>query len=301
VSGLYSYHLFSPDNGPESAALDADLRTCMGYLDYDDVPRYENFFIYNHFKFCMLGLDENGFFREEPRIEVTARVSRAFRELVFNRPLDYARALLFELGKGVKFNTMEAALVNLRDTPQSVCADWFGDDFCSEQTVFTGSPQTAQALQTTIAVLTVPTQIHRTAALISSESDAVFFAAFGMLCGFVLIAGRQRFTALLVIAFIAYHMLVSAAVHVLIARYTDVLSPFLIVLSAMAVGTLIEQVRGFRPRRWMVIAALPVIAYALYANPALRGTITEPVLTALDVDLLQKYGSEPASIIEEIR
>jgi hypothetical protein len=51
----------------------------------------------------------------------------------------------------------------------------------------------------------------------------------------------------------------------------------------------------------MVIAALPVIAYALYANPALRGTITEPVLTALDVDLLQKYGSEPASIIEEIR
>ena len=53
ASSLFSYHLFSPDNGATSQKIDSYLRECMGYLDYDDVPRYQNNFIYGAFQPCL--------------------------------------------------------------------------------------------------------------------------------------------------------------------------------------------------------------------------------------------------------
>jgi hypothetical protein len=294
VSALYSYHLFSPGNGGESAALHAGLRECMGYLDYDDVPGYENFFIYNHFNYCLVGYDENFQFIPGPRIEVTQRVSKAFRELILSRPFDYARVLLVELGKGLTFDETEAIQINTSDTLEFICSRWYDEAFCSETASYQRDVQTADSLRALTAALDVPSRLHHAAKWISSPTDAVHLAAFVMLCGFVLIAGRQQLLVVLAVGFIGYQMLVSAAVHVLLARYIDVLSPFFIVLSVMAVGTLSEQARGFRPRLWMLLAALTVITYALFANASLRHHAGAPLSARLGVNLLQKYGFDDA-------
>jgi hypothetical protein len=294
VSALYSYHLFSPDNGPESAILHTDLRECMGYLDYDDVPRYQSRFIYNHFNHCLV-VDENYDFIPTLRIEVTQRVSKAFRELILNRPFDYARVLLVEMGKGMAFGATDAVLINVRDSLDVVCSRWYDETFCSGAASYQRDQQTADTLRDVTRTLDVPTRLHQSAAWISSATDAVYLAAFVMLCGFVLIAGRQQLLVVLIVGFIGYQILVSAAVHVLLARYIDIFSPFFIVLSVMAAGTLFEQLRGFRPRLWMLLVIVPLIVYVLYANPTLRHRVGAPLSAHLGINVLQKYGVDDAS------
>ncbi|HRL13133.1 MAG TPA: hypothetical protein PKX07_14715, partial [Aggregatilineales bacterium] len=293
VSALYSYHLFSPENGPESAILHSSLRECMGYLDYDDVPRYQSRFIYNHFNHCLV-VDENYNYIPELHNEITQRVSKALRELILSRPFDYARVLLVEMGKGVAFDATTAVTSNVVSSRDVICTQWYDAVFCGTTASYEGDPQTANTLSAVTTALGVPTRLHQSASWISSATDAVYLAAFVMMCGFALIAGRQQLIVVLLVGFIGYQILVSAAVHVLLARYIDVLSPFFIVLSVMAVGTLFEQIRGFRPRLWMLLVALPMILYVSYANPTLRHRVGAPLSAHLGINLLQKFGVDDA-------
>ena len=53
ASALFSYQLFSSDNGDTSQEMDSALRGCMGYIDYQDIPRHTSSFINHHFKACL--------------------------------------------------------------------------------------------------------------------------------------------------------------------------------------------------------------------------------------------------------
>ncbi len=284
VSSLFSYHLFSPENGPTSARIDAALRECMGYLDYDDVPRYINNFIYGHYNLCLVP--------QWGQAEVTAATSQAFRELVLRRPFAFARVLILEAGTGLKVAIpVMFALHGTEDglSNPGVCETVYTD--CNR---FTAQPVPglAAVLTTLNNATTYPGQLYLAVDQVSSASDVVILSAFLMLSGTLWMLTRHKLMVLVGVGFVLYQLLAVSAAHVFIPRYGLILAPFLAVLSVLGAGTALAGIRRVRLRGTPVIVGLILVSvlYVGFANTTLRRMIAAPTAARAGINLIEKYG-----------
>jgi hypothetical protein len=286
ASALFSYHLFSPENGPVSREMDSALRGCMGYIDYDDVPRFTSNFIFHHFGRCLeplWGVEQ-----------ITAATSKALVELVRQKPFEFARTLLEEAGNGLAIasNSEFYSVTYLMTPPDQYlrCSRTYRawcEDFPKD-----APPPESPLLMTVNQALTYPSQIYLAIEQISSRSSAVMLFAFLMLSSFLWMAAVDKFIVVICVGFILYQLSTVSVAHVFFPRYGVVLGPFFTVLSVMAIG---HAVHGFRIGRlrptFLGVGLLAVILlYLVLANGTLRRAVTAPLLARIDINLLQKYG-----------
>lgn len=241
ASSLFSYHLFSPDNGATSREIDGQLRACMGYLDYDDVPRYQNNFIYGAFQPCLYTLMS--------RPDVASATSSALRELALRRPFDFSRVLVEEAGIGLAYSMHDFFYRFAYDqgSPRQfdrLCRDLYGP-VCDQLPDYERSAL-ASPLIVFNRIMTYPSQIYLAVEQISSRSPAVMLMAFIMLCGFLWVTTREKLLVLWCAGFVFYQLLTVSVAHVFIPRYGIILHPFLIVLSVLAIGSLLQRLSQFR-------------------------------------------------------
>lgn len=288
VSALTSYHLFSPDNGSASREIDRELRDCIPYLDYDDVPRYLSLFIYNYFNRCLL--DQ---YTRQPLTDLT---NKAFRELIFGRPLEFMRSMIQEYGKGFKISPMSnikgysRSETNLRQCRETV--NWCDTHIKSPD--ITGSQHRQMINIMTALAFTGQAQLG--AQVVTSNSDAVMLFAFLMVSGFLFVARRDPLLVLICSLFLIYQVATVAAVHVFLIRYTAVFTPFYFIIALLmfeALWTIIRQLtRHIRFGLRLVMMVLGMGVYLLFANPLLRTSITLPVSAQIapQTNLFVKYG-----------
>jgi len=291
ASALFSYNLFSPENGAESAKLHSDLAACMPYIDYDDVPRYRNVFIYIHLNPCLLGEDT---YTIDARNDLTSRVGAALQELIRSRPFDFGREVLAEIITLVAFPVSEEWFP-FAFSPAESCVD----EACTEYVVLK-LDRDNQALIDLNKILTVPRQIYQSIAWTSSHSEVVLFAAWAMLGLFALLVSRgsHRFILLICGGFIVYHFLTTALVHTFKSRYTVSLIGFYTVASVIIGYYILTSVRSvILNMRWRRAAGYAVIGYCVlylfFANPALRVNVTAPITASVMpavANMFRKFG-----------
>jgi hypothetical protein len=241
ASSLFSYHLFSPDNGDTSREIDGYLRACMGYLDYDDVPRYQHNFIYGAFEPCLYTV------MSEP--EVASATSSALRELALHRPFDFSRVLVKEAGIGLAYSMHDFfhRFAYEQGSPRQfnrLCRDLYGP-VCDQLPDYERS-RLGSLLIAFNRVLTYPSQIYLAVEQISSRSPAVMLMAFIMLCGFLWVTTHEKLLVLWCAGFVFYQLLTVSVAHIFIPRYGIILHPFFIVLSVLAIGSSLERLTQFR-------------------------------------------------------
>jgi hypothetical protein len=286
ASALFSYHLFSPENGPVSQEMDAALRSCMGYIDYDDVPRFSSNFIFHHFGRCLdplWGVEQ-----------VTAATSKSLVELIRQRPFEFARTLIEEAGNGLAIasNSEFYTVSYLATAPERYlrcgrpyrtwCKDFPKADPPPERPILTDLNH----------ALTYPNQIYLAVEQISSRSSVVMLFAFLMLSSFLWMSTNDKFIVVICVGFVFYQLLTVSVAHVFFPRYGVVLGSFFTVLSVMAIGGAVRQFRIGRLRPTLLglgLLAL-ILIYLAWANGTLRRAVTAPVLGRIDINLLQKYG-----------
>lgn len=241
ASSLFSYHLFSPENGTVSRQIDDHLRNCMGYLDYDDVPRYRNNFIYGAFQPCL--------FSNMRPVEVASATSSALRELALRRPFDLSRVLIEEAGIGLAYpmHHLFHRFAYDQGAPRQfdrLCRDLYGS-VCDGLPDYESSPP-GSPITILNKVLTYPSQIYLAVEQISSRSPIVILTSFIMLCGFLWVTTHEKLLVIWCTGFVFYQLLTVSIAHVFIPRYGIILPPFVIVLSVLAIGTVIQGLSRFR-------------------------------------------------------
>jgi|GEM_PF-2883424 len=288
ASALFSYHLFSPENGSTSKEIHEQLSGCMGYLDYHDVPRSINYFIYGHYNPCM-----------EQRWEVdeiTQMTSRALRELIVHNPWDFGRVLIEELGIGLKqeagreFQTKNNQLIQQNDNTQ-VCHRQIA--WCKDfrQIEYTENP----FLLNLNRLLTIPNQVYLVVQGISSNTSAVMLFAFLMLIGFLWIKNPEKFIVGSLSVFIIYQLTTVSTVHNFIPRYGIILGPFSSIISAITLWHLGQRIRklfekGIQLKRVHIGLIVLCTIYGIWANPYLRLSMVMPLSARIQVNLIAKYG-----------
>ncbi len=271
ASALFFYHQFAPENGPASARIDAALRDCMPYLDYEDVPRHGSgrYFIFSHYNPCLL--------QTWSRDELTDLTGRAFREMALARPFDFARSLIQEMGTFLAYpiheKTDDVTLTELKRVCLTRYYNW------CENVDTRSTDATYLRISQTMAY-----QLYTLTDHISTHTEAVILAAWTMMAGFVLVTtrGRLRFMALLAAGFVLFHLGSTALVHVFLPRYTVVLSPFHILLSALAVHQIV-MILWYHRR-----VSLPIIGVALVYLALNRPDLTAPITARLLPDNLYR-------------
>ncbi len=232
ASALFSYHHFSPDNGPASAQIDAQLRDCQPDIDYDDVPRYRNSFIFAPFEPCMHS-------RWSP-IEVTGLTSDAYREMLTSRFYEVSLRMLEEVGLFLAQPVTNGSdIYSYGDYYASSCSGYF---WCDE--IYSGTGTELRDQENVIKALTrYPRQIYLGMMYIVHNNYLAVLAGWVMITGFVVVFTdtRSRFMMLVCAGFIFYHLSSTVAAHAFLIRYAEPLTPF---FSLMSVITLSVLLRG---------------------------------------------------------
>jgi hypothetical protein len=269
VSALFSYHLFSPENGEVSQRLDTQLRNCMGYIDYDDVP-LNNVFIYHRFNPCT---EVFGNRQERTRLN-----NQAFLELVRARPFEFARVVVYEIAVGAASNDHLFRYAQCDRDPAQ----------CRPNTFSAATMERVSAFNTVVS-----TPIMHTIGNIGSPTIIVLFSAFLMMFGALMVASREKFLVLVCIGFIIYQLTSIAIVHTFIPRYGVILTPFqaiLAVLLVFAAARGLWYVRRYALTRTGIAVWALVAVYVLANNPTLVGRVTAPAMSAVNVNLFGKQG-----------
>jgi len=281
--GLFAYHLFSPENGEASARIDAALRECMGYLDYDDTQRY-GFMFLTHYQQCLHPQWASNTVHEAT-VDATL-------EVVKHRTFDFARLFLREWGEMLALQ-MSSEFDWYRSTAVlAQSQSYYSDLFTGEMRTVHPIPTLEGPLQTLDALTVYPLQPYFLIANISSRSDVVMLAAFAMMSGAAWMFARYRGLILLAVGFIVYQLATTTVIHYALLRYAQILPPFIAMITVLAAGALANSLRRVRLRAnlWMLLIAVFALVYVTFANPSLRQRFTMPLSASLGVNLLEKYG-----------
>jgi hypothetical protein len=285
ASALFSYHLFSPDNGDNSREMDRALRECMGYLDYHDIPRHSSSFINHHFKSCL-----------EPlwgRDGLTAKTGSALRELVLRRPFEFTRVLLEEVGLGLAApSNSEFYVLTYERESRATGECRRGTRRWCETYLIRGRYPPDEKLVGLNNALTYPNQLYLSVEQFSSATPAVALFAFVMFCGFLWMTTGEKLLVVLCAAFVFYQLFTITVVHVFFTRYGLILGPFFAILSALALIRFFPALRRIRFQslgRWTAVMAL-VLIYIAWSNGTMRRSFVGPLFAQLDLNALEKYG-----------
>ncbi len=285
-AGLFAYHLFSPDNGEASARIDAALRTCMGYLDYDDVQRHSIVFL-THFHPCLNARWD--------RATIHSRAFAAIAEIVRHRTFDFARLLVREWG--VSFTLSISDEFDAQRNTKNMLDHALRHRHLSypvPKALWPTRTVTAleEALQTIDNVSFYPLQPYLAVDLISRRSAIVMLAAFAMFSGATWVFSRYRGLITLALGSILYQVVTTTALYPAYPRYLLILLPFTAIITVLAAGALANGLRRARVQvnLWMLILTVFALVYVTFANPTLRQALTAPLSASLGVNLLEKYG-----------
>jgi hypothetical protein len=265
LSAVYGYHLFEPENGPQSATLHDTMQSCFPSLDYDDVPRYyANVYIFRNFAPCV---------GNAPRL--SDQINSALRETILANPFRYSQAILQDftsyishpVGYYTEYRNQEShAVCEVMD--YSWCQDVRQDEAANgrqvERAAYYASHVTQIYLLTDIFAVDkqegsryIPPQVTSDTMLTSDTSwaranhDLAFFVAWVILCGFLAITLQPLERIMLggLVLFIAYTLGSSVIVHVYLSRYGVTLSAAHGIMSALFIYKILEIVLGFRAQR----------------------------------------------------
>ncbi|MFP4323280.1 MAG: hypothetical protein ACLFTK_12570 [Anaerolineales bacterium] len=256
MSSLYGYHHFDPAHGAASAQLDTLLRACLPDVDYDDVPRYyANLFIFGNYGNCII--------LTQAQTQHDTHINRALFETVLADPFAFGRSVLQDtlsyiahpMGYYVEYDN-----ANSRALCQSFGLAWCADytqphaptpvddaayylSFVNQIYLPLGEALSLDRPRTGHYIREQPitSEIQRQEGLVirTVNHDVAYFGLFVLFSLWLWRIPRQRVLVLLSLVVIGYVLFITSLVHVYLARYGVVLTPFYALLSALAVRELL--------------------------------------------------------------
>jgi hypothetical protein len=259
---LFSYDLFSPQNGPASAELDDLLRQCLGDPDYAGVRANYTYVILYTYRQCFVATGPD---YETYESEL---YSRAYREAIRRQPVRLMGHLVQESAGMLSFGAQNhITMLDHPQRPSLTCRETFNTyPFCDDlPTQFRYDPQALRGLSHALifpyqpyllALPQHPPDFWYDPALTSAYTIAdpplpsemaglVAFVMWGVWL-IVLTNGTARWLVLGSLAFIGYGVVSVAFGHIFVARYSQPLTPFYGLLAASSAALLLDS----WPRQW---------------------------------------------------
>lgn len=261
---LFIQHLFSPGNGPVSAAMDGRLKECMPTLDYSSiVTDNSNQFVRVDAPRCLLpplGGDQERLY---------AMYHAAYLEAVRARPLLFVRQMALEsarfLGKTASYYPGQVRQFALLTDFDRLCLDQPPYDIYQPDLIRFVCPMPAPRpafgdLVPPICFITrwiyqpylapyssnlILTQWADVSAIELAGVAGLLFFAF--VAAYVPRAHRPLVTASAVV--VAYHAVTTALGQVTLLRYVAMMSPFLLIISGLMAATAAGDVAVVLRRR----------------------------------------------------
>jgi hypothetical protein len=240
---LFTYHLFSPENGPVSRQIDAGLRACEGHVEYSAFTRRErNPIIKGQYIPC---LRSQGW----SEAEIADRFGDAYHEAILSHPAAFAAAVAYENALFLTYPVMEGVPEQLIP----LIGRCEGYEWC-ETITDTRLPAEGALSRFFAAAASTPIQLYRLLGPRAGGGQTVAdLFAWLILVGVLILTtrGRARFIALVCAALVHYLGLAVTVGFIYLPRYTYVLSPFHGLLSALLVVTVLRTSvrRSALPRR----------------------------------------------------
>ena len=240
-SPLFVYRLFSPSNGPASQELGSKFDACMPDFDYANAMEtsaggtVNNELLYGKFIPCLhsFGMDLN---------EATDLITQAYIEGIMRNPAYFAGVVIREGITFLKYATPNILRFYLKPELNNRCEDYAWCENIRESRYSWGEKVPLARLYERVA--TKVFQIYLLPILpltlvFPGNPYLPFAIAWILLVAFVLIAsqGSVRFLVLSSLLFIHYVIITVVSGYGFLARYSSVLTPFYIIVSAVAMFT----------------------------------------------------------------
>ena len=245
-SPLFVYRLFSPDNGPASRQIDQYLSQCMPGVDYANAMdttaggTKNNEILYGQFIPCLrsYGLDLD---------QSSKLITQSYQEGIIRRPIYYIGALFREGVTFIKYNAPNILRFYLKPELNNKCEDYpwcktirkarfsWGNDIPLARFYERAATKLFQVYLIPIVPLS----------WVLPYGDYLPYAvAWAILCLFLLLSTRGEVRFLVVVTLLLIHYIVLSVVagYGFLDRYSSVLTPFYILLSATALVRLGELI-----------------------------------------------------------
>lgn len=237
-SPLFVYRLFSPSNGPASQELGSKFDSCMPDFDYVNAMETSaggttnNELLYGKFIPCLysFGMSLN---------EASDLITQAYIESIIRNPVSFAGIVFREGITFLKYATPNILRFYLKPELNNRCEDYTWCENIRESRYSWGERIPLARLYEKVA--TKVFQIYllpiRPLTLVFPGNPYLpFAAAWILLVAFVLVTtqGSARFLVISSLLFIHYVIITVVSGYGFLARYSSVLSPFYIIVSAVA-------------------------------------------------------------------
>ncbi len=251
-SPLFVYRLFLPENGPASQELDRYLSSCMPGEDYANMMEtsaggtVNNEILYGKFIPCLqshdLSLDQ-----------ASDLMTQAYVEGITNRPVYYAGVITAEGIRFLRYNVPLILRFYLKPEQNNRCTEypWCESIRHSRYSWGAGLPLARfYERAATKAFQVYLLGIQPLGIFLPEASPLPVAAAWLIMIIFLLVAtrGSMRFLVIACLLWIHYLILSVVAGYGFLERYSSVLTPFYIILSAATMAALIRIAWGLAIR-----------------------------------------------------
>lgn len=237
-SPLFVYRLFTPDNGPASQELGSKLDSCMPNFDYQNAMDTSaggvknNELLYGKFIPCLLSFDMS-------LEDASDLMTRAYIEGIIRNPAYFAGIVFREGITFLKYSTPNILRFYLKPELNNRCDDY---DWCehiresryswSAKIPFARSYEKVAAKVFQIYLL----PIRPLALAFPGRPNLPYAASWIILIVFLLFTTKDgdRFLVISSLLFILYVIITVVSGYGFLPRYSSVLTPFYIIISAVA-------------------------------------------------------------------
>jgi hypothetical protein len=258
---LYSYHLFSIDNGPISRQIDSINKSCMPDLDYRQIDG-------KNLDPIWYGLIPCWSNRPDGASEYAALHLSAYVEAIQKQPVEFAKAIIKDNAFSISFPVQLFGMGMAEGIGDADCTR-FDYDWCrasnARASVNPDLKNRVYLLLHAVSVITFPfkqTYLLIAFALTGVKAPGGAYYVWGpvnvaasvlwLVMAGMLITSSRGIVRVLVLAcyiFIHYTMLTVSVASIFVPRYTVPLAPFHSILSAVAIWLLMRYLTLRMARR----------------------------------------------------